>query len=216
MYLFRSHFIIALSSLTQLNIDFLEATTTVLKGTFFLLLSRTADQRTDAFITLRQSFTVATYDLRIASATVSLDGLVFMHRCFHTITSLSFTGNHSPTPSDKGKSEDSFTTIDCFTSSTITVESATAVVQADLYLSLSSISTVDGSDVHLVTATNCNDPIPEATRVLLVKKDACSSLGGLSATTDYSNLERIGFGDGSITTQTELTLQSSNRPFCST
>ena len=75
---------------------------------------------------------------------------------------------------------------------------ATPVVQADLYLSVESFDTVEGDNVLLVNSTNCNDAIPKDTRVLLVKRDSCPSLGELKILANYPNLERIGFGENTM------------------
>ena len=86
----------------------------------------------------------------------------------------------SPPPSAVGKSEDTFTTLGCFGNVGFKEMQATPVVQADLFMTLSYYDKVDGDNVHLIKDDNCNDAIPEDTRVLLVKKDACLRLQTLT------------------------------------
>ena len=73
------------------------------------------------------------------------------------------------------------------------------MVQADLFMSLPSYNTVEGDNVHLINSTNCDAEIPTDTRVLLMKKGACTSFS--FNTSDYSDLERIGFGENTLSTQ---------------
>ena len=84
---------------------------------------------------------------------------------------------------------------------------ATPVVQADLFMTLSYCDTVDGDNVHLIKDDNCNDAIPEDTRVLLVKKGACTSFS-FTSFPEYSGLERIGFGENTLSSQQYLTFSS--------
>ena len=115
----------------------------------------------------------------------------------------------SPPPSAVGKSEDTFTTTNCFTTGGIYyVQQATPVVQADLFMTLSYYDTVDGDNVHLIKDGNCNDAIPEDTRVLLVKKDACLRQQTLTEISGFQNLERIGFAYGCLSLLQSLTLTS--------
>ena len=81
------------------------------------------------------------------------------------------------------------------------------MVQADLFMSLPSYNTVEGDNVHLINSTNCEAEIPADTRVLLVKKGACTSFS-FTSFPEYSNLERIGFGENTLSTQQYLTFNS--------
>ena len=81
------------------------------------------------------------------------------------------------------------------------------MVQADLFMSLPSYNTVEGDNVHLITADNCEAEIPADTRVLLVKRGACTSFSFMTFP-DYSDLERIGFGENTLSTQQYLTFNS--------
>lgn len=114
----------------------------------------------------------------------------------------------SPPPSAVGKSEDTFTTLGCFGNVGFKEMQATPVVQADLFMTLSYCDTVDGDNVHLIKDDNCNDAIPEDTRVLLVKKDACLRLQTLTEISGFQNLERIGFAYGCLSLLQSLTLTS--------
>ena len=81
------------------------------------------------------------------------------------------------------------------------------MVQADLFMSLPSYTTVEGDNVHLIKDDNCEAEIPADTRVLLVKKGACTSFS-FTSFPDYSDLERIGFGENTLSTQPYLTFNS--------
>lgn len=81
------------------------------------------------------------------------------------------------------------------------------MVQADLFMSLPAYDTVEGDSVHLITDDNCDAEIPADTRVLLVKKGACTSFSFITFP-EYSDLERIGFGENTLTTQQYLTFSS--------
>ena len=81
------------------------------------------------------------------------------------------------------------------------------MVQADLFMSLPSYNTVEGDNVHLITADNCDAEIPADTRVLLMKKGACTSFSFMTFP-DYSDLERIGFGENTLSSQQYLTFNS--------
>ena len=82
------------------------------------------------------------------------------------------------------------------------------MVQADLFMSLPSYNTVEGDNVHLVNSTNCDDAIPKDTRVLLVKRDACDSLGGLEILAYFPSLERIGFGENTMALAIDFSILS--------
>ena len=82
------------------------------------------------------------------------------------------------------------------------------MVQADLFMSLPSYTTVKGDNVHLIKDDNCNDAIPEDTRVLLVKKDACLRQQTLTEISGFQPLERIGFAYGCLSLLQSLTLTS--------
>ena len=113
----------------------------------------------------------------------------------------------SPPSSAVGKSEDTFTTLGCFGNVGFKERQATPVVQADLFMTLSYYNTVEGDNVHLITDDNCNDAIPEDTRVLLVK-DACLHQQTLTEISGFQNLERIGFAYGCLSLLQSLTLTS--------
>ena len=81
------------------------------------------------------------------------------------------------------------------------------MVQADLFMSLPSYTTVKGDNVHLIKDDNCEAEIPADTRVLLVKKGACTSFNFITFP-DYSDLERIGFGENTLSSQQYLTFSS--------
>ena len=81
------------------------------------------------------------------------------------------------------------------------------MVQADLFMSLPSYNTVEGEHVHLINSTNCDAEIPADTRMLLVKKGACTSFNFITFP-DYSGLERIGFGENTLSSQQHLTFNS--------
>ena len=81
------------------------------------------------------------------------------------------------------------------------------MVQADLFMSLPSYTTVKGDNVHLITDDNCEAEIPADTRVLLMKRGACTSFSFMTFP-DYSDLERIGFGENTLSTQQYLTFNS--------
>lgn len=81
------------------------------------------------------------------------------------------------------------------------------MVQADLFMSLPSYNTVEGDNVHLITADNCDAEIPADTRVLLMKRGACTSFSFMTFP-DYSDLERIGFGENTLSSQQYLTFNS--------
>ena len=81
------------------------------------------------------------------------------------------------------------------------------MVQADLFMSLPSYNTVEGEHVHLITADNCDAEIPTDTRVLLMKKGTCTSFSFITFP-EYSDLERIGFGENTLSTQQYLTFNS--------
>ena len=74
-------------------------------------------------------------------------------------------------------------------------------------MSLPSYNTVEGDNVHLINSTNCEAEIPAATRVLLMKRGACTSFSFMTFP-DYSDLERIGFGENTLSTQQNLTFNS--------
>ena len=74
-------------------------------------------------------------------------------------------------------------------------------------MSLPAYDTVEGEHVHLINSTNCEAEIPADTRVLLVKKGACTSFN-FTSFSEYSDLERIGFGENTLTTQQCLTFNS--------
>ena len=81
------------------------------------------------------------------------------------------------------------------------------MVQADLFMSLPAYNTVEGDNVHLITADNCDAEIPADTRVLLMKKGACASFS-FTSFPEYSGLERIGFGENTLSSQQYLTFNS--------
>ena len=81
------------------------------------------------------------------------------------------------------------------------------MVQADLFMSLPAYNTVEGDNVHLITDDNCEAEIPADTRVLLVKKGACTSFS-FTSFPEYSDLERIGFGENTLSSQQHLTFNS--------
>lgn len=81
------------------------------------------------------------------------------------------------------------------------------MVQADLFMSLPAYNTVEGDNVHLIKDDNCEAEIPADTRVLLVKKGACTSFS-FTSFPEYSGLERIGFGENTLTTQQYLSFSS--------
>ena len=81
------------------------------------------------------------------------------------------------------------------------------MVQADLFMSLPSYNTVEGDNVHLINSTNCDAEIPADTRVLLVKRGACTSFN-FTSFPDYSDLERIGFGENTLSSQQYLSFSS--------
>ena len=81
------------------------------------------------------------------------------------------------------------------------------MVQADLFMSLPAYNTVEGDNVHLINSTNCDAEIPADTRVLLVKRGACTSFNFITFP-DYSGLERIGFGENTLSSQQHLTFSS--------
>ena len=81
------------------------------------------------------------------------------------------------------------------------------MVQADLFMSLPSYNTVEDDNVHLINSTNCEAEIPADTRVLLMKRGACPSFSFMTFP-DYSDLERIGFGENTLSTQQYLTFNS--------
>ena len=74
-------------------------------------------------------------------------------------------------------------------------------------MSLPAYDTVEGDNVHLITADNCEAEIPADTRVLLVKRGACTSFSFMTFP-DYSDLERIGFGENTLSSQQYLTFNS--------
>ena len=80
-------------------------------------------------------------------------------------------------------------------------------MQADLFMSLPAYNTVEGDNVHLINSTNCEAEIPADTRVLLMKRGACTSFSFMTFP-DYSDLERIGFGENTLSTQQYLTFNS--------
>ena len=82
------------------------------------------------------------------------------------------------------------------------------MVQADLFMSLPSYNTVEGDNVHLITADNCDAEIPADTRVLLVKRDACDSLGELEILSNFPSLERIGFGENTMASAVIFSIMS--------
>ena len=82
------------------------------------------------------------------------------------------------------------------------------MVQADLFMSLPSSTTVKGDNVHLINDDNCEAEIPADTRVLLVKKDACLRQQTLTEISGFQNLERIGFAYGCLSLLQSLTLTS--------
>ena len=110
-------------------------------------------------------------------------------------------------PSAVGKSEDTFTTLGCFGNVGFKEMQATPVVQADMFMTLSYYDTVEGDNVHLINSTNCEAEIPADTRVLLMKRGACTSFSFMTFP-DYSDLERIGFGENTLSTQQYLTFNS--------
>ena len=81
------------------------------------------------------------------------------------------------------------------------------MVQANLFMSLPAYDTVEGDNVHLINSTNCEAEIPADTRVLLMKRGACTSFSFMTFP-DYSDLERIGFGENTLSTQQYLTFNS--------
>ena len=81
------------------------------------------------------------------------------------------------------------------------------MVQADLFMSLPSYNTVESDNVHLITDDNCEVEIPADTRVVLVKKGACASFS-FTSFPEYSDLERIGFGENTLSSQQYLTFSS--------
>ena len=81
------------------------------------------------------------------------------------------------------------------------------MVQADLFMSLPAYNTVEGDNVHLINSTNCEAEIPADTRVLLMKRGACTSFSFMTFP-DYSDLERIGFGENTLRLQQHLTFNS--------
>ena len=80
-------------------------------------------------------------------------------------------------------------------------------MQADLFMSLPAYNTVEGDNVHLINSTNCEAEIPADTRVLLVKKGACTSFS-FTSFPEYSGLERIGFGENTLSSQQYLSFSS--------
>ena len=81
------------------------------------------------------------------------------------------------------------------------------MVQADLFMSLPSYTTVEGDNVHLIMDDNCDAEIPADPRVLLVKRGACTSFSFITFP-EYSDLERIGFGENTLSSQQHLTFNS--------
>lgn len=81
------------------------------------------------------------------------------------------------------------------------------MVQADLFMSLPAYDTVEGDNVHLIMDDNCDAEIPADTRVVLVKKGACASFS-FTSFPEYSGLERIGFGENTLSSQQYLTFNS--------
>ena len=81
------------------------------------------------------------------------------------------------------------------------------MVQADLFMSLPAYDTVEGDNVHLIMDDNCDAEIPADTRVVLVKKGACASFS-FTSFPEYSDLERIGFGENTLSSQQYLTFSS--------
>lgn len=81
------------------------------------------------------------------------------------------------------------------------------MVQADLFMSLPAYDTVEGDNVHLIMDDNCDAEIPADTRVVLVKKGACASFS-FTSFPEYSDLERIGFGENTLSSQQHLTFSS--------